>query len=197
MHLISSSDLVSTIISGIFKESDEGFKLKLTRLKQSKHDSEVHVVKHVTQPSNTMPLELTKFNTHAQFDREPEEEEDPDEPPILKPTPPKFSNEAYEKNFKSFIQEKDPGRLLAPNESATMSETPTVTQEVEVHHGYPGRNTFPCEYCKRTYSTLGSLRRHEYIHIDGGPFYCCKCKRSFVNKKGLDTHYLFTDHDKT
>ena len=164
-------------------------------MKQSKPEGEV--TKHTTQPLRAGPLELTKLNTHAQFGREPEDEEDPDEPPILKPTPPKFSNEAYEKNFKSFIQEKDPGRLLAPNESATMSETPTVSQEVEVHHGYPGRNTFPCEYCKRTYSTLGSLRRHEYIHIDGGPFYCCKCKRSFVNKKGLDTHYLFTDHDKT
>ena len=167
-------------------------------MKQSKQDSQVQVAKHPAQPSHTRPLEVTTLTAPAQFDQNEDDDEDPDEPPILKPTTtPKFSNEAYEKNFKSFIQEKDPSCVMTTNESATVSEASNDSQEMAVDRGYCVRNTFQCMICKKTYSTPGSLRRHEYIHIDGGPFYCNKCKRSFVNKKGLDTHYLFTDHDKT
>ncbi|XP_072035664.1 uncharacterized protein [Amphiura filiformis] len=54
---------------------------------------------------------------------------------------------------------------------------------------------YVCRYCRKTYSTPGSVKDHLYIHAGKKRYQCQFCGETFMHRKERNTH-IIVDHDQ-
>ncbi|KAI1901320.1 hypothetical protein AGOR_G00033090 [Albula goreensis] len=55
---------------------------------------------------------------------------------------------------------------------------------------------YPCQFCHKSFSRLGFLKRHEQSHGDKLPFRCAFCSRLFKHKRSRDRHVKLHTGDR-
>ncbi|XP_068116195.1 zinc finger protein 408 [Hyperolius riggenbachi] len=54
----------------------------------------------------------------------------------------------------------------------------------------PSKRTFPCPDCDKSFSQLGHLKRHSFIHSGHKPFLCTECGKAYCSDESFKAHLL-------